>query len=79
MQILISATFSLDYAPVIGNIEVPVFVIAGKCHFIISSKQVKELSDKFLHSQYYVNEGHICFIDDASEYFRGLIEFIKSY
>jgi proline iminopeptidase len=74
------STFSLDYASMIKNITVPVFLIRGQYDFIITTSQLKNLSNNFKKASYYVvpNAGHICFIDNPSAYFPPLIQFIKS-
>ncbi len=75
------STFSLDYASMIKKIDVPVFVISGKYDFIIRPEETEALSKSFKNSTYYIapNGGHICFVDDAENYFSALIKFIKSH
>ena len=75
------STFSLNYAEMIPKIHVPVLLICGQYDFIISSEQIKNLSAKFSNAQYYIvpNAGHICFIDNPTGYFPGLIKFIKKH
>src|SRR5215217_6592075 len=69
------STFSLDYASMIKKITVPVFVISGKYDFIIRPEETEALSKSFKNSKYYItpNGGHICFVDDAANYFPALI------
>jgi len=59
---------------------VPAFLIASEYDFIITPEQLKRLNSKFQNSKYYIvpNGGHICFIDNPSDYFTPLIKFIKS-
>ncbi|MBB6126871.1 proline iminopeptidase-family hydrolase [Mucilaginibacter lappiensis] len=73
------STFSLNYAGMIPKITIPVLLIRGEYDFIISTEQLKKLSQLFAKAQYYVvpNAGHICFIDNPKQYFPGLINFIK--
>ena len=75
------STFSLDYASMIKKIHNSVFVISGKYDFIISPDETKALSKSFKNSTYYItpNGGHICFADDAGNYFRALKKFIFSH
>jgi proline iminopeptidase len=75
------STFSLDYASMIKKIEIPVFLISGKYDFMITPKEIEVLNKSFKKSNYYItpNGGHICFVDDAKNYFPALIKFIKSH
>jgi proline iminopeptidase len=75
------STFSLDYALMIKKITVPVFVMSGKYDFIIRPEETEALSKSFKNSKYYIvpNGGHICFVDDAENYFPALIKFITSH
>ncbi|MBD0365348.1 MAG: proline iminopeptidase-family hydrolase [Flavisolibacter sp.] len=75
------STFSLDYASMIKKIDAPVFVMSGKYDFIIRPEETEALSKSFKNSTYYIapNGGHICFVDDAENYFSALIKFIKSH
>lgn len=75
------STFSLNYASMIRKINVPVFVMLGKYDFIIRPEETKALSQSFKNSKHYIvpNGGHICFVDDAENYFPALIKFIKSH
>ncbi|MBD0366374.1 MAG: proline iminopeptidase, partial [Flavisolibacter sp.] len=70
-----------DYASMIKKIDVPVFVMSGKYDFIIRPEETEALSKSFKNSTYYIapNGGHICFVDDAENYFSALIKFIKSH
>ena len=73
------STFSLNYAAMIPKITIPVLLIRGEYDFIISTKQIETLNKLFPNAQYYIvpNAGHICFIDNPSQYFPGLLDFIK--
>jgi len=73
------STFSLDYMAMVPQIKVPVLLIAGQYDFIISNEQVKALSAKFSHAQWYIvpNAAHMCFADNPAEYFPELIKFIQ--
>jgi proline iminopeptidase len=74
------STFSLDYSSMIKKINVPVFVMSGKYDFIIRPEETAALSKNFKNSKYYIspNGAHICFVDDAVNYFPALINFIRS-
>ncbi|MBD0294903.1 MAG: proline iminopeptidase-family hydrolase [Flavisolibacter sp.] len=73
------STFSLDYTSMIKEINVPVFVMSGKYDFIIRPEETEALSKSFKNATYYIvpNGAHICFVDDAINYFPALIKFIK--
>jgi proline iminopeptidase len=73
------STFSLDYAAMIHYITVPVLLMAGEYDFIITPSQLEKLGKKFTLASWCVvpKGGHICFADDASDYFSCLIAFIK--
>jgi proline iminopeptidase len=73
------STFSLDYMAMVPQVKVPVLLIAGQYDFIISNEQVKALSAKFSHAQWYIvpNAAHMCFADNPAEYFPELIKFIQ--
>ncbi len=75
------STFSLDYASMIKKINIAVFVISGKYDFIIRPEETEALSKSFRNSQFYIvpNGGHICFADNASNYFSALVKFIQSH
>jgi len=75
------STFSLDYASMVKKISIPVLLISGEHDFIIRPEEVKTLNKSFKNSKYYItpNGGHICFVDDAANYFPPLIKFIQSH
>ncbi|HEU0144669.1 MAG TPA: hypothetical protein VFQ47_07770 [Nitrososphaera sp.] len=75
------STFSLDYTSMIKEINVPVFLISGKYDFIIRPEETEVLSKSFKNATYYIapNGAHICFVDDARNYFPALIKFIKMH
>lgn len=75
------STFSLDYTSMITKVRIPVFIISGNYDFIIRPEETKALSKSFKKSTYYITPkgGHICFVDDAANYFLALIKFIHSH